>query len=182
MTDPTDPPQKNPYSVSPASMEGGNRDGTDASQDSSGPGGEPDSGPFRYAPLFSPAQIFVGSFIGGPIAAGWIMARNYQMLNRPERARQSAWLGVLFTVLVLMVAFMLPESATRSVWPILYNVLIYFYAAGQFGEITRKHYARGGVKPSWWRPVGIGVASIAIIMVATMVFAILFPSLFNVPR
>ena len=162
---------KNPYAVSPASIDGAHRD------DPSGHNGAPRP-PVTEA-LFSPVQIFFGAFLGGPLASAWLMSRNYLALERAERAKQTLWLGVLFTVLVLMVAFMLPETVPNAVWPIAYSIGIYYYGKNQFGEITQRHYAAGGAKPSSWRVAGVGVASVVVIMLAMVVFASIFPSLFS---
>jgi hypothetical protein len=162
----------NPYSVSPASIEGGDRKGTDG-------GNQGPSGPRPTDALYSPRQIFFGAFLGGPLAAAWLMSRNYLVLEDTERAKQTLWLGPLVTLLVLMVAFMMPPEVPNAVWPIAYSLGIYYYAIQQFAEITQQHYAAGGLKQSWWRVAGAGVASVVIIMVAIVLFASLFPSLFS---
>jgi hypothetical protein len=158
----------NPYAVSPATIDGTTRD------DHHHPGR-----PTTSDALYSPGQMFFGAFLGGPLAAAWLMSRNYLVLARADRAKQTLWLGVLVTVLVLMVAFMMPPQVPNAIWPILYSLGIYSYATHQFGEITRQHYAAGGPKPSSWRVVGAGLASVAILMVAMIAFGSMFPSLFD---
>ena len=165
---------KNPYAVSPASIDGAAR-----TDDTARDNRRQSSGPTTSDALYSPGQMFFGAFLGGPLAAAWLMSRNYQVLNRAERAKQTLWLGVLVTVLVLMVAFMMPPQVPNAIWPILYSLGIYSYAAHQFGEITRQHYAAGGPKPSSWRVVVAGLVSVAILLVAMVAFATIFPSLFT---
>jgi hypothetical protein len=170
----TEEDPKNPYAVSPASIDGATRTDTTARDNHRQSGG-----PTTPEPLYSPGQVFFGAFLGGPLAAAWLMSRNYLVLARAERAKQTLWLGVLVTVLVLMVAFMMPPQVPNAIWPILYSLGIYSYATHQFGEITRQHYATGGLKPSSWRVVGAGLASVAILLVAMVAFGTIFPSLFT---
>jgi len=170
----TDDTPNNPYAPSPATIE--STPATERERRQRSP-----KGPAKSDGLYSPGQTFFAAFLGGPLAAAWVMHRNFQVLDLPERAKQTLWLGVLVTVLVLMVAFMMPPQVPNAIWPILYSLAIYSYATWHFGEITRQHYAAGGLKPSSWHVAGIGIVSVVVILLAMVLFATIFPSLFDDP-
>src|SRR5262245_33014340 len=68
----TPEPERNPYSVSPATMQ--------AAQASAESNADPTSLQLG-AELYSSRQIFVAAFIGAPFAGAWFMSKNYRSLN-----------------------------------------------------------------------------------------------------
>ena len=164
----------NRYAVSPASINAPAQNEVDTTEASGGV-----SGLDRSMAMYSPPQTFLASFLGGPLAAAWLMSRNYRALGRVRPANRILWIGGVFTVLVLMIAFMLPERAPNSLVPILYSAAIYQYNTLVFGKVCREHFAAGGRKQSWWRVVGVGLLSLVILMGIMVAAAVIFPGLFG---
>jgi hypothetical protein len=126
-------------------------------------------------PLYSPRQIVVASFLGAPIAAAWLVSKNYRALGRPDRAVKIIWLGVLATMIVLVVAFLLPDRVPNTLWPLMYSSAIYGYVSWVFGPVTQRHYASGGARGSWGNVIGIGVTCALIVLALMLVLIFAFP-------
>ncbi len=118
--------------------------------------------------LFTSSQLFVASFLGSPLAAGWFAAANFRELGNEEKARQTLTLSVIATGIVLAVAFVLPENTPNILVPLIYSVVIRMMADAQFGAVLREHAAAGGKKGSWWQVIGVGIA-LCLVLLAIMV-------------
>lgn len=46
-------------------------------------------------PMYSPGQVALATFLGGPLGGGWLMAVNYKRLGEPAKMRAAIGLSVL---------------------------------------------------------------------------------------
>lgn len=117
--------------------------------------------------LYSPNQIAIGAFLGSPLAAGWLAAHNYRAMRQPQDAGRALGLGIIATIVVMALAYYLPESVPSVVLPIAYCVGIYQLADSKFKAVIAAHRTAGGTMRSSWRVVGIGLLC-ALVVVAVM--------------
>ena len=129
----------------------------------------------RDVVLYTPRQIYVASFLGSPAAAAWFMALNHRALSEPLKQQQMLLLGGVATVLVVIVAFLLPERTPNIVWPLAYSIGIYYFAQARFGSTVERHLAEGGKRGSWWRLVGISLLFMLGVVALALVALLLFP-------
>ena len=98
--------------------------------------------------LYTIPSIALASFLGGPLAAGWLVSINFRRLNEPRAARAAVINGVLATVaLVSMMVALPPHWASRLpgiTIPAIYTALIWFLAERFQGRPLAAHFARGG--------------------------------------
>ena len=60
--------------------------------------------------IYNYRKFLVGTFIGGPIAAGYFIAENFKAYNETKKAR-NAWIyTIIATVIIFGVVFLLPDS------------------------------------------------------------------------
>ena len=109
-------------------------------------------------PIYSPRQVFGGSFLGGPIAAVYFLHRNFQTLHNGDAARRTLWWGVVFNVGLIALIPFLPERFPNYVLPLAYS-----WAAR--GIATSKQMSKETIASSPefsfysnWRVVGFGAA------------------------
>ena len=111
--------------------------------------------------LYTIPSIALASFLGGPIAAGWLVSENYRRLNEPRAARTALINGIVATVaLVTMMAALPPRWASQLagiIIPAIYTALIWILAERLQGRPLAAHFARGGRRHSPWRAVGISL-------------------------
>jgi hypothetical protein len=126
-------------------------------------------------PLYSPTQIAVAAFLGSPFAGAWFIAANYQALESPRMARKTLLTGAIATLLLLGIAFVLPDRFPHYVLPLTYTFACRAYAEAMFSATLKQHLSSGGSEGSWWRVVGIGLlmALATVIAMAAVTFGLI---------
>lgn len=120
--------------------------------------------------LFSVRQITAATFIGAPIAGALFLARNYRALGLETAARQSLQWGVVATLLVFLIAYLLPDRFPNSALPIGYCFAMHQLAGRLQGRAISDHLRAGGMKGSWAPVIGWSVLCLVIIVI--LIFAL----------
>ncbi|HEY2722089.1 MAG TPA: hypothetical protein VGI82_10215, partial [Chitinophagaceae bacterium] len=63
--------------------------------------------------LYSENAIRVGTFLGGPLVAGYLIADNYKQLGQMEKVRTTWILSIFATVVIFVIAFLMPEKTPQ---------------------------------------------------------------------
>jgi hypothetical protein len=74
------------------------------------------------AKLYTPAQIRAGSFLGGPIAAAYLLWKNFRVLDRGPEARTTVVWGVAFVAGLMVLLPFLPARFPNYLIPLLYSI------------------------------------------------------------
>jgi hypothetical protein len=107
--------------------------------------------------FYSARQIYVAAFVGGPPAAAWLMSRNFVFLSDQPRASRFLWLGLGATIVAIAVAYSLPDSIPRFIWPLTYSGLIYQYARRLFESLYYRQNSEACAVGSWWLVVAVSL-------------------------
>lgn len=77
------------------------------------------------AKYYNGRSIFVASMIGGPIAAGWLMAKNFKAVNKGEFSMATNIISMLLTIAIIYGVFQIPEEmdVPNMMIPIMYSAL-----------------------------------------------------------
>lgn len=59
---------------------------------------------FKPAGIFTEEAVWFGTLIGGPLAAGYIIAENFRVLKMPDKQRKTWWIILPETVLLLILS------------------------------------------------------------------------------
>lgn len=123
--------------------------------------------------LYTPKQISIGTFFGGPIAAGYFIAHNFKALEQPRAAKLTWILCLSFFLLLIVLTLFVPivERIPDYVFVISYTILASSTARKYFDTILVEHKAKGGYLFSAWN-VFLVVLLILIIFVA-LVFGLI---------
>lgn len=115
----------------------------------------------EYQKFYSLRSISIATFLGGPVAAGILIRRNFLNLNEDKKALNALFIGILSTLLLFVLLFSIPESTIdripSSLIPAIYTGLIYLVANKLQGEILQDHKDNRGEFYSAWRATGIGL-------------------------
>jgi hypothetical protein len=122
-------------------------------------------------PWYSPGQIAVATFLGTPVAGAWLMAQNYKAM-RSDLFGQVIMFGVIATLVVFVLAVVLPDSTPNVLLPAVYTVIMQVIARAKQGPQFQAHIANGGLKHSNWRVAGIGL--FFMVLVLGFMIAVLF--------
>jgi hypothetical protein len=119
-------------------------------------------------PMYSAGQIAAATFLGSPIAGGWLLALNYKRLGEPRSARAAIGLSVLAMAALIASALVVLDRAMSSlgitpvvVMYVVYVVMMYWIAKSLQDAGYQRHLARLGRTASNLRVLGIALASLA---------------------
>src|SRR5436853_1654851 len=89
--------------------------------------------------LYSPGQVALASFLGSPISACWFMRHNFRQLGQPKNARHCLIWGSVATILLLTIAFFLPDGFPTKGLIIGYTVGLFQIAKHLQGKSVAQH-------------------------------------------
>lgn len=123
--------------------------------------------------FYSDKAILIGTFFGGPLAAGYLAKKNFQVMDKPDLADKSFVIGILSTVLLFAGIFSIPEDflnkLPRELIPMIYTPIIGYIIYKFQGQFQKVHKESGGAFHSGWKAAGIGAISMLIIIASIMV-------------
>jgi nicotinamide riboside transporter PnuC len=126
--------------------------------------------PNQHSRLFSVGQIAVATFLGSPLPGILLIAKNCSSKGRQSEARSTALWAIGFTVAVIVLAFILPDSVPASGLAIGYTMGVFQWAKQKQGKEIEEHIANGGSLASWWTTIGIGLAGL--VVVGALIFGV----------
>ena len=113
-------------------------------------------------PVYSPKQIFAGSFLGGPIAMVYFLRNNFQNLGNTSAATQTLWWGILFNIAIVASLPFLPSRFPNYVIPIVYSLTARRIASAKQMEKESIAASTEFCFQSNWKVVGLSVAFLLI--------------------
>ena len=133
----------------------------------------------RDLKFYSQKAIGIATFIGGPMAAGYLIRENYRSLDELEKGKTAFIIGVLSTLLLFVGIFLIPESILEKVpnqiLPAVYTGIIYVIVDRIHGAILKQHKDSGNEFHSGWKAAGIGTVSLIILLAGIFGYAYLSP-------
>jgi hypothetical protein len=129
--------------------------------------------------FYSQKAIGIATFIGGPLAAGYLIRENYLSLNKPDEAKNSLLIGIVSTIVLFASIFMIPESIIEKVpnqiLPAIYTGIILFIVTKIHGKILDQHKENGNEFYSGWKAAGIGLISGSILLIGLFGYIYFLP-------
>ncbi len=120
--------------------------------------------------LYEDRQVWVGSMLGGPMAAGYFVAQNFRRLGESQKAKISVIVGFLVTVFVFGIGFVvpIPDKFPNMAFPLAYTVAAYVIVKTYQSERISKHIESGRQIESWWKTIGISIGILLLTVVPIM--------------
>lgn len=119
------------------------QDSMDASTQSSG------NNTNSLARVWSMHQIWIASFLAGPIGGCYLLSKNYKILGKEANSKRSLIIGTIATIALLFVSgfFEIPKGFPRFLIPMTYTLFIWSFAKN-FQEKPIKELLDSGAKRS----------------------------------
>lgn len=124
--------------------------------------------------LYSVGQITLATYLGAPLAGCLLLAHNYRVLGKSDDVWPLLVLGVASMVLLVIIAFLLPENFPHKVLPIAYTSGIYYFARQWEGDAINNHLKAGSRKGSWVATIAVGIGCAVILLGLFVAFALAF--------
>jgi hypothetical protein len=107
--------------------------------------------------IFSTREINVGTFLGGPLVAGYLISENFKSFNETSKAKKALVYAIIATIAIFSSIIFIPEKSSvfDQIIPITYTVIAYYLVKHFQGQKIIAHINGGGQTYSWWRTVGV---------------------------
>ncbi|HVT85837.1 MAG TPA: hypothetical protein VHD35_11600 [Chitinophagaceae bacterium] len=125
--------------------------------------------------LYKDRAIYVGTFLGGPLVAGYLAAENFKQLGQTDRVKTTWIIAILATMIIFGAVFLIPniEKVPNYIIPLIYTGIAQFLVQKYQGLAIKTHIAAGGQTYSVWRAVWIGLVGLAILIAIIFVIILL---------
>ncbi|MCL6273286.1 hypothetical protein M3P19_04655 [Muricauda sp. 2012CJ35-5] len=125
--------------------------------------------PTENIKLYTSKSIWCATFLGGPLAAGYMIGENYKALDKPEEGRNALILGIVVTIALFTIIFMIPEhlmdKIPNQLIPLFYTFIIWGIVEWKQGDVLKAHKENGDTFFSGWRAAGIGFVSLIVLSI-----------------
>ena len=127
--------------------------------------------------VYKSNAIRVGTFLGGPLAAGYLIAENYKAFNEDAKAKKAWIYAIAATLLLLTGVFFIPAQGNgpKIIIPLIYSWITFYIVQNLQGKRIDWYIEAGGGTQSWWRVIGVGLIG-AVITVILILIAVLVVS------
>ena len=126
------------------------------------------------AKIYRDRAIWSGTYLGGPLAAGYMMAENFRVFHEPAKARMSWVLGVITTIVLFGGVLLLPDDINipNYLIPASYAALAFALSRHYQQKDMDRHVAAGGQFHSWKRTFGMSL--LIAVVTALPVFGLVY--------
>jgi len=117
--------------------------------------------------IYKDRQIWTGTFLGGPLVAGYLIAANFKAFNQPDRATKAWIYSILATILIFGGLLIIPDSVKipNQIIPLIYTGIAYYLVKHFQGLNITEHINAGRQIYNWWRVIGIGLIGLIITII-----------------
>jgi hypothetical protein len=119
--------------------------------------------------LFNLKAITIATYFGGPLAAGYLVKKNFETFDDSENGKKVFIIGIISTILIFAGIFSMPEhiidKIPNAIIPAIYTGIIYLIVEKIQGKKLKEHKESGGEFYSAWKATGIGAIFMLILVV-----------------
>ncbi len=109
--------------------------------------------------IFKKRAFWVGTYLGGPLVAGYLFIHNYKALGQENKVERTLWITVLSFIVFFGAILILREvvDLPKKLIPLIYTFIAYYLYKAQLDEETEDFINAGGPVYSWWRVIGVSL-------------------------
>lgn len=109
--------------------------------------------------IYTEKAIAVGTFLGGPLVAGYLMSENFKVFHESNKVAKTWIISILSTIAVFRLIFVIPESINipNVLFPLIYMGIVGYLTKIYQQQNINQHIEKGGETFSGWRTAGISI-------------------------
>jgi len=121
--------------------------------------------------IYKDNAIWVGTFFGGPLVAGYLIAENFKVFNEVSKAKKTWIYAIIGTMLIFGGVFLIPDNVKipNQIIPLTYTVVAYSLFKHFQGRNISAYRALGGKTFSWWRVIAISLIGCVITIISIFI-------------
>jgi hypothetical protein len=135
------------------------------------------------ARLHTQKNIVAATFLGGPLAGGYLISRNFRALGNDDAGEHSLLIAIIAAVVIFgNLPFLLPEQFQLLSIPVVSAAIVFYIVRSYQGQQIKEHLEKGNQKASLWKAVAVGLIALVlslqfseIVAVATGSVELFFP-------
>src|SRR6185312_10100567 len=109
--------------------------------------------------VYKEKGIWAGSFLGGPLVAGYLIAENFKAFGDKNKARNTWIITVVSTIVLFALLLFVPfiSKLPAPLFPLVYTAIAYALVIRYQKQKIDAHIQAGGQTFKWYRILGVGV-------------------------
>jgi hypothetical protein len=128
--------------------------------------------------VFKPIGIFVATFFGGPLVAGYLISSNYRALKERNNVVKTWVFAILGTILIIAFSNLINTRSTRHIpgylFPIIYSTITYSIVNLVQKDKLATFISSGGAFHTSTRIFVITIIGLVITLLGLMIIANIF--------
>ena len=98
--------------------------------------------------IYKDRTIWAGTFLGGPLAAGYLIAENFKILNESEKVKNTWFISILCTIIIFGGVLLIPniDKIPRQLIPLIYTAIAYYIVKYYQGAKIEEFLKTGKLK------------------------------------
>jgi hypothetical protein len=126
--------------------------------------------------IYKEKTIWAGTFLGGPLVAGFLIAANFKTFNQPGNVKKTWIYAAIATVAIFGGVFLIPDNVRipSQIIPLIYTAITFALVQRYQGQNISAHINAGGQLYGWWRTVAIALIGLAITIIPIFGIALLY--------
>lgn len=132
--------------------------------------------------FYSLKAISIATFFGGPLAAGYLVKKNYEALGQADNARKSLFIGIASTIVLFVIAYLIPDELSTKIGTLIPGLsawIIYLIVEKLQGSELKLHKESEGKFYSGWKAAAVGSISMVIFLAGVAFTAVIAGDFLN---
>lgn len=129
----------------------------------------------RERKIYSMGSIWAGTFLGGPLTAGYFIAENFKTFGQREKVTTTWLVAIAVTVVIFGGLFMIPnaDKIPNQIIPLIYTAIAYYIVNETQGDKIKQYISETGRAFSIWRALGISLIWACITFLPILIYVYL---------
>jgi hypothetical protein len=114
--------------------------------------------------IYKERAFWAGTYLGGPLVAGYLFAENFKTLGQPEKVKPTWIITIIATIVIFGAIFSIPDSIDipNQLIPLIYTaIVIVIFKYYQIEEVN-DHIERQGLAQGWGKIIGVGLIGLLV--------------------
>jgi len=114
--------------------------------------------------IYKDKEVWVGAFIGGPLVAGYQIAKNYKVFRERDKVIKTWFVAIASSIFLFYISIFAPfiDRMPNFIIPLIYTGMAYLLVRIYQGEKIIDFIRSGGKIHSWWKTLGVALLGLAI--------------------
>jgi hypothetical protein len=112
--------------------------------------------------VFTTKNIWTGTMLGGPIAGGYYLYKNFKIFGNTKKAILSIIISIAFTILLLSLIKFIPANVPNLLIPVIYTVIFYIIAKIFQEDAIIEYLEKEQIKAGWGKTILVAIICVII--------------------